>query len=96
MTFHEGQRVIARDGAQYVLIGAFEGVWWGVRIGGASLPVPVAPRYPAYGLDDERVGADRAPGAPKELKGVRIARERRGRVRAIRGVAMRGRAKPPA
>jgi len=61
-TFHAGQRVVARDGALYALVGHFEGSWWGVRTGGAArgaaLPRPVEPRYAAWGGDDERGGAD--------------------------------------
>lgn len=59
--YYPGQRVIATDGAQYVLAFQMEGVWLGVPAGaGRSLPRPVEPRYPAWGGDDDRAGADQA------------------------------------
>lgn len=63
--FYPGQRVIASDGAQYVLVGHFEGSWWGCahsapRTPGGAMPRPISPLYPAWGGDDERAGADQA------------------------------------
>ena len=59
--YYPGQSVIASDGARYTLTHWAEGVWWGQRSDGASrLPQPVLPRYPAWGGDDDRAGADQA------------------------------------
>ena len=57
--FYPGQRVIARDGAQYVLAFERRGQWFGQRAG-SPVPWPVTPRYPAWGGDDERAEADYA------------------------------------
>lgn len=83
--YYPGQRVIARDGAHYVLAFLMEGVWFAVPAGGAatttpgrSLPRPIEPRYPCWGDDDERGGADLAP------QQVRRVRARAGRSRELR------------
>ena len=59
MQYYPGQQIIARDGARYTLTHFAELTWWGQRAG-SSLPVPVVVRYPSWGGDDERVGADQA------------------------------------
>ena len=59
MSFFPGQRIVASDGAIYTLTHYAEGIWWAQRLG-ARLPTPCVPRYPAYGADDDRVGADQA------------------------------------
>lgn len=56
--FYPGQRIVASDGAIYTLTHYAEGTWWAQGI--SRLPRPVVVRYPAYGADDERVGADQA------------------------------------
>lgn len=59
--YYPGQQVIAADGARYMLTHFAELTWWGVRTGsGAALPVPVEVRYPCWGGDDDRAGADQA------------------------------------
>ncbi len=88
--YYPGQHVIARDGRAYVLVFFMEGVWFGVPLGGASaertasrgsLPQPLEPRYPCWGGDDERVGADQA-----ELHRVRARRRStRGSTRRVVG-----------
>ena len=57
--YYPGQQVIASDGARYTLTHWAELTWWGQRSDGAcALPQPVLPRYPAWGGDDDRAGAD--------------------------------------
>ena len=73
--FYPGQQVIARDGARYTLTHWAEGVWWGVRASGAALPQPVVVRYPAWGGDDERSGADQARRSRVRRRSV-VARQR--------------------
>jgi hypothetical protein len=59
--YYPGQQVIARDGARYTLTHYAELTWWGVRGSGAvGLPQPVVVRYPSWGGDDDRAGADLA------------------------------------
>ncbi len=57
--YYPGQQIVASDGARYTLTHWAELTWWGQRSDGASrLPVPLVVRYPAWGGDDERAGAD--------------------------------------
>jgi len=74
--FYPGQFILATDGARYVLTHQHAtGAWWGVRAG-QCLPCPVVPRYPCWGGDDERVGADQAghlPRVPQARRGRRVA-----------------------
>jgi hypothetical protein len=59
--YYPGQQIIASDGARYTLTHWAELTWWGQRSDGAcALPVPCVPRYPAWGGDDDRAGADLA------------------------------------
>lgn len=76
--FYPGQRVMARDGALYVLAFQMEGVWLGFPVGAElpALPVVVEPRYPAWGGDDERSGADMA-GATGGVIAGRVAGARK-------------------
>jgi len=68
-TYYPGQRIIASDGATYTLTHFAEGLWWGERTGAARLPQPVTPRYPAWGGDDDRAGADQARNArPRRVR----------------------------
>ena len=67
--YYPGQQIIASDGARYTLTHWAEGVWWGQR-SGAALPIPVEVRYPCWGGDDDRAGAD-------------LARRRRIRARSV-------------
>lgn len=74
MQYYPGQQVIASDGARYTLTHWAELTWWGQRSDGAcALPVPVQVRYPAWGGDDDRAGADCAsrPRSWKRERGVR-------------------------
>ncbi len=69
MQYYPGQQVIAADGARYTLTHFAELTWWGVRTSsGAALPQPVMPRYPAWGGDDDRAGADCAK-QPRAMRG---------------------------
>ena len=74
MQYYPGQQIVASDGARYTLTHFAELTWWGQRAG-SSLPVSVVVRYPSWGGDDERVGADQA------------RRRRRRRARAMPSVA---------
>ena len=59
--YYPGQQVIASDGARYTLTHFAELTWWAIRTGsGAALPQPVVVRYPCWGGDDDRAGADQA------------------------------------
>src|ERR1700694_3621418 len=69
--FYPGQQVIASDGARYTL------THWGVRAGGAALPRPVNVRYPCWGGDDDRAGADCAMQRVRRRGASRGHRERR-------------------
>lgn len=73
--FYPGQRVCARDGAQYVLVCHAEGSWWGVRAG-LAMPCPVEPLYPAWGGDDDASGRDHAVAShmPRGRGGRRVPR----------------------
>jgi len=78
--YYPGQHIVASDGTQYVLTHYAESCWWGIRAGsGAGLPIPVLVRYPAWGGDDERAGADRVSAYRARL------RRKRERVRAMLG-----------
>ena len=60
--YYPGQQIVASDGARYTLTHWAELTWWGVRSSGraSGLSMPVMPRYPAWGGDDDRAGADQA------------------------------------
>jgi len=75
--FYPGQQVIASDGARYTLTHWAELTWWGVRAGGAALPRPVNVRYPCWGGDDDRAGADCAMQRVRRRGASRGHRERR-------------------
>ena len=76
--YYPGQRVVAADGAQYVLTHWAELTWWGVRLGGAcALPQPLVVRYPCWGGDDERAGADLVARRRRLRNAARVSRELR-------------------
>ena len=83
--FYPGQQIVASDGVNYTLTHYCEGTWWAAR-SGAALPVPVSVRYPAWGGDDDRSGADQA--RRRRLRNAaRTGKElRRGAERARRAV----------
>jgi len=75
--YYIGQRVVASDGAQYTLTHHAEGVWWAQRVGANAIPQPIVPRYPAWGGDDDRAGADQAGALPRARARSRRTRELR-------------------
>jgi hypothetical protein len=73
--YYPGQQIIARDGARYTLTHWAELTWWAIRTGsGACLPQPVEPRYPSWGGDDDRSGADQASRTGRGRRRVRAMR----------------------